>query len=116
MDVSLDFRTTSHQLVTQSLTCNTEQLCWELRFIGDKDVLTFRNGRLFNEQDQSVVAETHWRDLVAQNSHMLAALRGRQRSDYDVQEALPAMRVLHQAQNSAEESLWLSMATHIVAL
>ncbi len=50
MDVSLHFRTNSHQLVTQSLTCNTEQLCWELRFIGDEDVLAFRNGRFFNEQ------------------------------------------------------------------
>lgn len=105
MDVSLHFRTASHQLVTQSLTYNTEKLYWELRFIGDEDVLTFRNGHLFNEQDQSVVPETNWRDLMAQNSHMLAALRGRQPSDYDVQEVLPAMRVLQQAQKSAEGSL-----------
>jgi len=105
MDVSLNFQTSSHQLVSQSLTYNTEQLCWELRFIGDEDVLTFRNGRFFNEKDQSVMPDTDWRDLVAQNSRMLAALRDGSASEYDVQGVLPAMRVLHQAQKSAEESL-----------
>jgi hypothetical protein len=56
MDVSQHFHTASSQLVTQSLTYNAEQLCWELRFIGDEDVLTFRNGQFFNDENQTSFA------------------------------------------------------------
>jgi 2-hydroxy-4-carboxymuconate semialdehyde hemiacetal dehydrogenase len=101
MDVALVFRTASRQLVTQSLTYNTEQFHWELRFIGDEDVLTFRNGQCFDERDKPIIAEVDIRDLVAQNSQMLAALRNHEPSDYDVEEVLQAMQVLHQAQNAA---------------
>ena len=49
--------------------------------------------------------EVEIRDLTAQNSQMLAALRDHKPSDYDVDEVLPAMRVLHQALKAAEERL-----------
>jgi hypothetical protein len=91
--------------VSHSLTYNTEQFHWELRFIGDEDVLTFREARCLDESNQSVVPEVDIRDLTAQNSQMLAALRDHKPSDYDVDEVLPAMRVLHQAQKAAEERL-----------
>lgn len=105
MDVSLQFCTSSRQLVTQSMTYNTEQLCWELRFMGDEDLLTFRNGRLVNDRDELLLPPTDWRNLVAQNSQMLAALRDQQLGDYDVDGVLPAMRLLHQAEAFTEESL-----------
>ena len=105
MDVSVVFRTAGHQIVSHSLTYNTEQFHWELRFIGDEDVLTFREARCLDESNQPVAPEVEIRDLTAQNSQMLAALRDHTPSDYDVDEILPAMRVLHQAQKAAEERL-----------
>jgi hypothetical protein len=50
IDASIQFETSSRQLVTQALIYNAEKLHWELRFIGDEDVLTFQNGRLFDEK------------------------------------------------------------------
>jgi hypothetical protein len=105
MDVSLHFQTATRQLVTQALTYNAEHLCWELRFIGDEDVLTFRNGHLLDEVNQALVPEKSVLDLLTQDSEMLAALGERRRSDYDIEEVLPAMRVLHEAQKSAEERM-----------
>jgi len=107
VDVSVQFRTASQQLVTQSLTYNTEQFCWELNFIGDEDVLTFRNGQFLNEKNESLLPELDWRDLRAQNSSMIAALTGGHASDYDIDSSLPTMRLLHRAQESAEGKLGL---------
>jgi 2-hydroxy-4-carboxymuconate semialdehyde hemiacetal dehydrogenase len=105
MDVSLHFHTTTRQLVTQALTYNAEHLCWELRFIGDEDVLIFRTGHLLDETNQAIIPEKPFLDLVAQNSEMLAALGERRRCDYDIEEVLPAMFVLHEAQKSADERM-----------
>ena len=102
MDVSIHFRTEARQLVTQALTYNADELCWELRFFGDEEVLTFRNGRLFNEKKEDVVPQASWLDLIPQNRQMLAAIREGDPSDYDIESVLPAMEVLQQAQSSAE--------------
>ena len=101
MDVSIQFRTSTHQLVTQALTYNAEELFWEIRFIGDEDVLVFRSGRLLNEKNEDLIPETSYLDLVPQNSKMLAALRDGTPGDYEIESVLPAMRVLHDAEQSA---------------
>ena len=100
--VSLHFHTASSQLVTQSLTYNAEQLCWELRFIGDEDVLTFRNGQFFNDENETLLPESPYRDLLVQNSDMLKVLQQHHASDYDLEQVLPAMRVLQEAQHSID--------------
>ena len=105
MDVSVQFRTASQQLVTQSLTYNTEQFWWELRFVGDEDVLTFRNGQFLNEKNESLLPELDWLDLRAQNSNMTAALIESHASDYDIDSILATMRLLQRAQESGEGKL-----------
>jgi hypothetical protein len=102
MDVSQHFHTASSQLVTQSLTYNAEQLCWELRFIGDEDVLTFRNGQFFNDKNETLLPESPHRDLLVQKPEMLKALQQHHASDYDLEQVLPAMRVLQEAQHSID--------------
>ena len=100
-DLSIHFRTFQEQVVTHALTYNTEQFCWEVRFIGDQETLTYRNGMLLNERNEEVVAERSWVDLADQNKQMLATLTEGSPSDYDVTSVLPAMKVLQKAQNSA---------------
>ena len=56
MDVSASFTTDAGQLVTQSLTYNTAELIWELRFVGDENLLTFREAALFNESGNEIIA------------------------------------------------------------
>ena len=104
MELSLHFATPARQLVTQTLTYNAEQLVWELRFIGSNDVLIFRNGCLSDEQGASLMAAVSWVDLIAQDRQMLAALENKHPCEYDVQQVLPAMRVLHLAQISTESN------------
>jgi 2-hydroxy-4-carboxymuconate semialdehyde hemiacetal dehydrogenase len=103
MDASVHFQTTKQQLVTHALTYNAEQICWEVRFMGDQDTLTYRNGRLLNEDNEQVVPESYWADLVQQNKAMLASIQAGAPSDFDVAAVLPAMKVLQEAQSSAVE-------------
>jgi 2-hydroxy-4-carboxymuconate semialdehyde hemiacetal dehydrogenase len=105
MDVALHFRTSTHQVVTQSLTYNTDQFCWELRFIGDEGTLTFRNGQLLNERDEEVIPQASYLDLIPQNSQMLAALVENVPGDYDISSVLDTMKVLEQASSSAQDSV-----------
>ena len=104
MDVSIQFRTSTHQLVTQALTYNAEELFWEIRFIADEDVLIFRSGRLLNEKNEDLIPDTSYLDLVPQNSKMLAALRDGTSSDFEIDSVIPAMRVLHAAEQSARSA------------
>jgi 2-hydroxy-4-carboxymuconate semialdehyde hemiacetal dehydrogenase len=102
IDVAIHFRTSAQQVVTHSLTYNTEQFCWELRFIGDEDTLTFRNGQLLNDRNESVVPAASYLDLAAQDSQMLATLVGGTPSDYDISSVLGTMQILETAAASAK--------------
>ena len=104
MDVSIQFRTAKQQVVTQALTYNAEEIRWELRFIGDEDVLIFDTGRLLNEQHEDLIPESSYLDLVPQNSKMLATLKNRIPGDYEIESVLPSMRVLHDAEQAATSS------------
>jgi 2-hydroxy-4-carboxymuconate semialdehyde hemiacetal dehydrogenase len=100
MDVSINFRTSSQQLVTHSLTYNTAQFCWEVRFLGDEGTLVYRNGELLDETGEQVIPKSSWLDLVPQNREMLDSIVRGAPSDYDVTSALLPMKVLHQAELS----------------
>ena len=102
MDVSTSFATEAGQLVSQSLTYNAAEFIWELRFVGDEDLLTFRDGALFDESGSEIVAAAAIRDLHAQNEQMLATIINGAPSDYSAESVLPAMRVLQTAQQRAE--------------
>jgi hypothetical protein len=104
MDIAIAFQTYAQQVVTQSLTYNTEQLCWEMRFIGDENTLTFRNGQLLDENEEEVVPQASYLDLIPQDSQMLAALVEGTTSDYEISSILGAMRILERAAMSVQES------------
>ena len=88
-------------LVSQALSYNSEQFCWELRFLGAEESLTWRNGRLLNEKDEDVVPESSWLDMTAQNREMLHAIASGEPGEFDIQSVLPCMEVLHEAEKSA---------------
>lgn len=101
MDATVHFSSEENQLATHTLTYNAEQLCWEVRFIGTEETLTYRNGRLLNESGEQVVPECPWVDLVAQNREMLDSLHRGASSEYEISSVLPAMRLLQAAEDSA---------------
>jgi 2-hydroxy-4-carboxymuconate semialdehyde hemiacetal dehydrogenase len=105
MDAVLQFSSPKRQLVTNSLTYNTEQFCWEVRFIGSDKSLTYLNGNLLDEGGRQVLPTSSWIDLIPQNENILESLAQGVPSDYDVRSVLPAMQVLHQAELSASHRL-----------
>jgi hypothetical protein len=98
MDLSLAFRSSSRQIVTHCLTYNAGNEVWELRFVADEDLLTFRGGGLLDSEGKEIVAAMDWSDLRPQDQDMLAAIRGESESDYEIASVLPAMRVLQQVE------------------
>jgi 2-hydroxy-4-carboxymuconate semialdehyde hemiacetal dehydrogenase len=103
LDVSIQFITRSGQLVSQALSYNTAQFVWEQRFLGDELSLTFRNGKLLDEQDQPVLQEHTWLDLRAQNRAILTAFHQSQPSDFDLGSVLGCMQALDAAERNALE-------------
>jgi 2-hydroxy-4-carboxymuconate semialdehyde hemiacetal dehydrogenase len=101
MDLSLTFRSASRQIVTHSLTYNAENEVWELRFVADEGLLTFRGGALLDGAGNEIAAAVEWSDLRPQNQDMLAAIRGEQESEYEIASVLPAMRVLQQVERAS---------------
>lgn len=94
MDLSLTFRSASRQVVTQALTYNADALVWELRFVTDKGLFTFRNGELLDQSGRQVVAAVSVRDVSRQDDEILGALASGRPSEYDLDTVMPAMRVL----------------------
>jgi 2-hydroxy-4-carboxymuconate semialdehyde hemiacetal dehydrogenase len=101
-DVALHFEAGQGTLVSQALSYNSEQFCWELRFLGAEESLTWRNGRLLNEKDEDVVPETSWLDMSTQNREMLHAITSGTPGEFDIQSVLHSMQVLHEAEVSAK--------------
>ena len=101
MDVALQFRSEDGPLVNHTLTYNAEHLCWEVRFIGQEETLTYRNGSLLDENGGSVVPYASWVDLRPQNKAILESFTSGVSSEYEIGTVLPAMRVLHEAEISA---------------
>jgi 2-hydroxy-4-carboxymuconate semialdehyde hemiacetal dehydrogenase len=100
-DVAIHFEAGGGTLVSQALSYNSEQFCWELRFLGAEESLTWRNGRLLNEKDEDVVPESSWLDMTLQNSEMLHAIVSGEPGAFDIECVLPCMEVLHEAETSA---------------
>jgi 2-hydroxy-4-carboxymuconate semialdehyde hemiacetal dehydrogenase len=96
MDLSLTFRSARRQIVTHSLTYNAGNEIWELRFVTDEDLLTFKGGALLDSEGMEIAPAVDWSDLRPQNQDMLAAIRGESETDYQIASVLPAMRVLQQ--------------------
>jgi 2-hydroxy-4-carboxymuconate semialdehyde hemiacetal dehydrogenase len=103
-DLAIHFEAGAGTLVSQALSYNSEQFCWELRFLGAEESLTWRNGRLLNERDEDVVPESSWLDMTPQNREMLHAIAAGEPGDFDIQSVLPCMEVLHEAEKSAQAS------------
>ena len=102
MDLSLSFTSASDQLVTHALTYNANELIWELRFVSDQGLLTFRNGELLDQSGRTLVPPMSVRDVSLQDNAILAALESGEPSDFDLAQVLPAMRVLDLAEGVLE--------------
>jgi 2-hydroxy-4-carboxymuconate semialdehyde hemiacetal dehydrogenase len=100
-DATVRFSTKENQFVTHTLTYNTDEFCWEVRFIGREQTLRYSNGRLLDEDGAEVLPLSSWVDLVAQNSEILDSIARGLPSDYDLVSVLSSMRVLHAAEASA---------------
>ena len=100
MDLSIHFCVDGEQLVSHALTYNTEEFCWEVRFIGGEETFTYRNGQLFNDKGEPTMVVSSWVDLASQNKQMLDSLARHALSDYDVTTVLAPMRVLNEAELS----------------
>ena len=100
MDLSLSFTTSAAQLVTHTLTYNTGELVWELRFVTNGEQLTFRNGGLFNHAGHTLGPPVSIRDLTRQNEEIFASLRSGAASEFDLTRVMPAMRLLDAAENA----------------
>ena len=101
MDASVHFCTDKRQLVSNALTYNTGQFCWEVHFMGDEESLIYKNGRLSDEEGVQVIRESSWVDLVPQDKEMLESIAQGTPSEYDINTVLAPMKVLHQAEVSA---------------
>ena len=101
LDVGIQMMTAGGELITQSLTYNTEQPVWRLQFIGHEDVLTFENGRLTNEAGAELVPEAPTNDLTVQNRELIHAFLSGEKCEYDLPGVLATMEVLGRAQDFA---------------
>jgi 2-hydroxy-4-carboxymuconate semialdehyde hemiacetal dehydrogenase len=102
MELSLTFSSASRQLVTHALTYNTSELVWELRFVTDQGLFTFRNGELLDQSQRTLVPAVSVRDVSRQDDAIFAALASDNLSDYDLEQVMPSMRVLDLAERSME--------------
>lgn len=102
MDLSLTFRSASGQVMSHGLTYNTNELVWELRFVTDQGLLTFRNGGLFDQSGQTLVPAVSVRDVSRQDHAILGAIESGRPSEFDLEQVMPSMRVLDLAERSAE--------------
>jgi 2-hydroxy-4-carboxymuconate semialdehyde hemiacetal dehydrogenase len=101
-DATLRFRTKENQLVTHTLTYNTDEFCWEVRFIGCEQTLRYSNGLLLDEDGAEILPLSSWVDLVAQNREILGSIARGLPSDYDLVSVMGSMRVLHAAEVFAQ--------------
>lgn len=100
MDLSLAFKTTSDQLVTNALTYNTDEVVWELRFVTNRGLLTFRDGALLDQSGRIIVPAMSVRDVSRQDDTILGALESGSPCEFDLDQVMPAMRLLDLAERS----------------
>jgi len=104
MDLSLTFRSTSRQLVTHTLTYNTSEVVWELRFVTDQGLFTFLNGELLDQSGRTVGPVVSVRDVSRQDDAIFAALESDLPSEFDLDQVMPAMRVIDLAERFTKTS------------
>lgn len=103
LDVGVQMSVAGGVLINHSLSYNVEQSSWRLQFIGHEDVLTYDDGRLWNEAGEELVAGQPAVNCLAQNREVLHAWRTGEECDYDLKRVLPVMEVLGRAECSADE-------------
>jgi hypothetical protein len=101
MNAVIQFSSPGGQLVTHSLTYNSEHLCWEVRFIGREETLVYKNGCLLDENGEHLIPTSSWVDLTNQNAEILDSFARGVSSEYDLASIVAPMRVLHVAQETA---------------
>ncbi|MGF1616514.1 MAG: Gfo/Idh/MocA family protein [Acidimicrobiia bacterium] len=94
MDLSLGFSCGDDVVVSHGLTYNSDRLLWELRFIGRRDSVIFRNGALLDEEGREIVPQHSIRDLEAQDAEILRALVTGDPCSFDIDNVMPAYRLL----------------------
>ena len=100
LDIGLVALTDLGQVITQSLSYNASVLHWELRFMGDRANLVFRNGALLDERGAEIVPEAPILDFRGIWSDVLYALMTGEASAFDLESIIPSMRVLQGAEDA----------------
>jgi 2-hydroxy-4-carboxymuconate semialdehyde hemiacetal dehydrogenase len=104
LDVGVQMAAAGGELITHSLTYNTEQPIWRLQFIAHEDVLTFDEGRLTSETGEELAPAATLNDLTAQHRELLHSFRSGEACEFDLAGVLPTMELLGRAQQSADQA------------
>ena len=94
MDLSLGFLCNDGIPVTHTLTYNCEHILWRIRLVGEEDVLTFQNGKLYDDSGLSLLEPFDIRNLSIQNSDIFHALAAEKPSEFDLSSVVPSYAVL----------------------
>jgi len=102
MDLNLAFSSDEGCVIGHSLTYNTAELVWEMRFICESGNYLFRNGDLFNQNRERVVEGRSIRDLEPQNRQVLQHIMSGEPSDFEASGVVPSLNCLQRLQETAE--------------
>jgi hypothetical protein len=104
MDLGLVARTETGQVITQTLSYNTSVLHWELRFMGDRESLLYRDGALFDDAGSQIVPPAALLDLRGVWADVVSGLAGGTATDFDLRSILPVMHLLQAADEAMESN------------
>jgi len=102
MDLSMSFVLPDGMMVSIAESYNISTFRWRALFIGEEATLEFREGTLYDGDDNVIVPHHDHVDLLAQDSEFIAAIREDRDPAITGEQVLPAMEVLEKAEKSAE--------------
>lgn len=102
MDLSMSFALPGGVPVTITESYNITTFRWRALFIGEEATLEYREGTLFDGDDNIVLPHHDYIDLTMQNREFIAAVQEERDPSITGESILPAMEVLSKAQQSAD--------------
>ena len=100
MDLAVSFECVGNQPAVHSLSYNSEELIWELRFFGTNCTFVFRNGELFQDGKTQVVAASDIRDLRSQDEEIFDSLGSGKESNYDLGTTIGSYSLLQEVDDN----------------
>ena len=103
MDLSMSFALPGGIPVTVTESYNISTFRWRGLFIGEEATLEFREGVLYDGDDNVIIPHHDYTDVTAQNREFIAAVLEGRDPAITGESVLPAMEILQKAQQSADE-------------